>query len=63
MDTATLDNELMRRKDKYLTVARAQKIDDLYGLSLKLDSDLKVWCRADYHYKGAEVCEAALQSL
>ncbi len=63
MTTATLDNELVRRKDAYLAVANAPNIGDLFGLTLRLDKDLIMWCRNDYHYKGAEVCEAALRSL
>ena len=62
MTTDELDNELVRRKNEYLAVAGAQNIGDLFGLTLRLDSDLKIWCRNDYHYKGAEVCERALLS-
>lgn len=61
--TATLDNELVRRKDEYLTVANGQDLGDLFGLTHRLRNDLKVWCRNDYHYKGAEICEAAFRSL
>lgn len=63
MTTDTLDNELVARKDEYLAVANDQNLGDLFGLTARLDSDLIIWCRNDYHYKGAEICEVALRSL
>lgn len=54
---------LIETKDMLWQQAQSKRIPALLSCVIQLEECVRSWCRADYHYKGAEIAEIALRSL